>query len=224
MPTRSRLRVPPRQGPALEAIRDLSQTDFDDLVTVFRTAQSGDTVGLRNNILTAVPSLDESAEGIVDMLISATVLRNQRGETPEETAAALGQAEGMPGDDAQREVTVSRLATLLGSRALAVTSKALDLLYSNERNFLRSRIVTEIRPIFGDDPSDSLEAAVVAHRLEIEYVDPAGHDRTLQFAMDHEDLANLKATIERAEVKTTVVQQFVERSGLLVANPSGDAE
>src|SRR5205807_933053 len=77
MPTRATLRVPSRQVPALEAIRELSEADFDKLATALRTGQSGDTVGLRNDVVSAVPSLDESADGIIDMLLSATALRNQ---------------------------------------------------------------------------------------------------------------------------------------------------
>jgi hypothetical protein len=222
MPTRSKLRVPTAQVAAFEAIRDLPETDFGNLVAVFRAAQSGDVAALRRNVESAVPLLTGTAEAVIDMLISVTVLRNQRRETPQQTAVALEQAVGMPGDDAQREVIGSRLASLLATRALAVTGKAVDLLYSNERNFLRSRIVTEIRPIFGDDPSEAPEAAIFAHRLEIEFVDPAGHERTLQFALDQEDLADLKATVERADVKSVITREFIERSGLMVANPSGE--
>jgi hypothetical protein len=153
------------------------------------------------------------------MLLALDLLRNERDETPRETAEALRDATGMPGDDAQKEVAVERIGRLLGSPALRTSGKALDLLYSNERNFVGSRIVSDIRPIFGDDAAEVPSAVVIAHRLEVEYVDPAGHNRTLQFALDHEDLATLRSTVERAQTKASVMESLVERAGLAVANP-----
>ena len=213
------LRVPPRQVAAVEALRDLSEADFATLVETLATGPI-DPNGMREAVANAIPVLSpEEAQNAVDMLLALDRVRYERGETPEELAEALGEADGMPGDEAQREVAVARLRRLLGSPALRLTSKALDLLYSNERNFVRSRIVSEIRPIFGDDPSEMPRAAVVAHRLEIEFVDPAGHNRTMQFALDQDDLATLRSSVARAEAKAAVMESVVQQGGLVLANP-----
>jgi hypothetical protein len=219
MANRARLRVPARQVPAFEALQDLSDAEFTALVGALEGVPTFDLSTLESQVVAAVPALAETADTVIDMLLSVDVLRNQRRDTREDTASALVEADGMPGDAEQHEVIASRLARLLGTRALAVTSKAMDLLYANERNYIRSRIVAEIRPVFGDDPTESFKAAVVAHRLEIDYVDPAGHDRTMQFALDSSDLVDLRATLDRAETKSVVVRDFIQDSGLVLANP-----
>jgi hypothetical protein len=91
-------------------------------------------------------------------------LRETRHETPEELATALEGADGMPGDADERAGLAMRIATVLALDQIKSSAKAIDLLYSSERNLITARIVTELRPVFGEDPRRSRESGGAAMR------------------------------------------------------------
>ena len=62
-----------------------------------------------------------------------------------------------------------KLALLLGVPAIRITAKAWSLLEEQDKIFIDSRSVTDLRPIFGEDVAQPLAATIISHTLRISY-------------------------------------------------------
>ena len=94
-----------------------------------------------------------------------------------------------------------RLQTLLSIDSLWQALKAGLLAKEHANAFVYSKVVTDIRPIFGDDVSEVPSGAILTHNLHIHYATMAGEHRDFVVAMASEDLRDLKESLERADKK-----------------------
>ncbi len=158
--------------------------------------------GLLAIALDIVPDF-EVASALVEQLLSVDHLSRRIGQ-PVATVieSELGQIRELLEDEDQAKqmlqsiAVLGRLSDLVAFRK---TSKALELVYDCDNLLQRTRIMTDVRPVFSDDPS-KIEGAVVSHTLRIRY-DSAGNDREMSLALDDRDLRKLIADCERALVK-----------------------
>jgi len=220
MATATRLRIPAGEAATFSALVRLREDDFRRLLDVL---QSTETVArldaLEDRATEALPEVPE-AEAIIGMLFSMDRLRETRRETPEATASKLAQASGVALSDDERSRARARLAQALGSPGLRLASKATDLLYANERNIESFRIVTEMRPLFEEDPSVIPSSAVIVHRLEVDFFGQTGASETRHFGLDDNDLDRLHETVLRARAKAQTMEKLATQSGLTLLNPS----
>jgi hypothetical protein len=93
--------------------------------------------------------------------------------------------------------------------SLGVTTKALDVMMEHERTYCKARILSDIRPVFVGDTASS---AVIIHNLQLGF-HYGGKHQEIYIALDTDDLQQLKSVIVRAEKKTSVLQQMLEKSG-----------
>ncbi len=105
---------------------------------------------------------------------------------------------------------IERLAAVPTVRLAA---RAIDLSYESDNLLQRSRVLTDIRPIFSED-AGSIDGAVVAHTLRLRY-DSAGLDREISLAVDSNDLRKLIFQCERALLKEETSQmQMIEKADI----------
>ena len=86
-------------------------------------------------------------------------------------------------------------------------AKALDLSYDCDNLLQRSRVLTDIRPLFTDD-AGRIEGAVVAHTLRLRY-DQAGRNEEISFSLDAADLRQLVVHCDRALLKEKTARRFL---------------
>jgi len=103
-------------------------------------------------------------------------------------------------------------ALLQADDSLGIAAKALGLLADQERTFHSCRILSDVRYIFGDNPSAPPKAAVVAHSLNLVYGEMDGM-KQMYVAVDGSDLKRLKAAIERAEAKELNLRSMLQKQG-----------
>jgi hypothetical protein len=103
--------------------------------------------------------------------------------------------------------------------SVTTTGRALDLLTEHEHVFHSARVLTDIRPVFGDDPAESPNGALVVESLKLEYFDE-GATCSIYLALSHGDLRSLRDTIDRALGKSETIQGLLGQIGL----PHFDAE
>jgi hypothetical protein len=115
--------------------------------------------------------------------------------------------------DTDRERFGAVLAQLVEMPVLRTSAKAVSVLNQQERLFLDARIMSDIRPVFGDDPSERPTGAVVLHTLSIQH-HTDGHTRMFNVAMDRNDLADLKLAVERAIDKAATLSRVMDDAGL----------
>jgi hypothetical protein len=101
------------------------------------------------------------------------------------------------------------LATDPDRGAIAISAKAADLAHVHQNNFRSVRIITDARPVF-DTGGTRILATVITHSLVITY----NKDTEIHIAVDAEDIADIKAQCERAQVKIQTLAESVQRMGV----------
>jgi len=105
-----------------------------------------------------------------------------------------------------------RLASLIVLESLNVlTSKAKELQAESERLFCEARILTDIRPIFGDQIGTAPEAAIIVHTLKIGFHDAeTSTHKEIFIALDNDDIGVLRKISERAEEKARILKSMLD--------------
>lgn len=178
---------------------------------------------LATAVRTSVPSLDEEdASSLLTFLVSAHWTRFARKWSAERVAARI--ASSLELTEPEIEVLESRLTRLLALSDLSDISKAMDVLTDHERVFVDSRIITDVRPVFGNDATANPEVSVLVHMLKIAYQDSDGRSKAVHVALDTDDLGNLRRTVDRAMEKTNSLKNFLASLPMPLLDVEGQAE
>lgn len=106
---------------------------------------------------------------------------------------------------------------------LGVAAKASDLRSEFGHVYCSARILTDLRPIFGSDPSEPPPAAAIVHTLRLTYHEADNH-RHFFVAMDQNDLRGLRRLIERALAKSASLRKEIDRTGIVAVGDEGVSE
>ena len=110
---------------------------------------------------------------------------------------------------------VERLTFLFSSPQIYYASKARELLTECGNIYIDSRLITDIRPVFGIDLDESPKGAMIIHNLHIHYqADEEGDHKDLFLALDAKDIKTLKDVLNRAEIKEKSLKTVIEKAGL----------
>lgn len=208
------LAVPPAYR---EALRDLANLDEAASQQVVANVAALPAYSAVPEIDAAVrEALDEShrddAGSIVASLLS---VRGQlRGSSTDEIAGALSRSPHLELDTESRDRLRGRVSELLQSAAFSTTSVAVDLQTQHERNYQSARILTDLRPVFGDDLEANPSGAVIVEVLQLQTWTRSGESDAVFVAMDEHDLVQLQGVVERALKKTETLRGFLEQHGL----------
>jgi hypothetical protein len=136
-------------------------------------------------------------------------------EAAAETVAAIKKdgALGAPSDGWASFET--RLAQLLSEKSLGISAKAGDVAMQTSRHVHGLRVLTDARPIFGENAKDGPRAFAILHTLQIEYYED-GQNREWFISLDADDVDNLRNISERAIAKESSLRASLERSDLPV--------
>jgi hypothetical protein len=110
----------------------------------------------------------------------------------------------------QREQFKQKLSILLDSEVFGVVAKVEDLRTESERIFCHARILTDLRPVFGQDVSKGPIAMLVKHNLKIAFHESGRKgDHDMYISLDADDLKELKKVIDRAEAKASSLRSAI---------------
>lgn len=115
--------------------------------------------------------------------------------------------------ESQRIETRNRLSKILSVRSLSIGAKAQRLLFEHEKNLTGARIVTDLRPVFGDKVADGPAALIIIHELKLSYLE-GSEIKDVFFAMDTKDLQVLMDVLERAKQKNETLKSLVTSANL----------
>ncbi len=165
---------------------------------------------VRAQIKSPPPDLDE----IIKMLVGLSSARATGEVSVDELATDVAGSVGLHRDkpkDYDQSTFVKRLTSLLGVESMALSARATDIQHDYAKVFTSARIISDIRSVFGIDKVDPV-AAMIVHNFKVSYYE-GGRIRQVFFALDNEDLATLRKVLDRAELKTTQLEQMIKRSG-----------
>jgi hypothetical protein len=114
----------------------------------------------------------------------------------------------------------NRLSNLLALDAgISISSKAIGLLTEHENILLKSRIITDIRPVFKTDNQQEIAGALVVHNLKIEYQDANGL-KEFYVALDSNDIKNLQEQLCECLLQLDAIQSLLNQSNILYLDPN----
>jgi|CXWL01.1.fsa_nt_gi hypothetical protein len=103
-------------------------------------------------------------------------------------------------------------------KSIGVTSKALSVMTDHARVFRDARILTDLRPVFGPNPNEPPDAAVIVHTLKIEHM--ADHEHKEFFvALDSLDLDRLEKLVRRAKLKERGLKRSFKHNKTSILEP-----
>lgn len=98
-------------------------------------------------------------------------------------------------------------------KPLEISSKANEVLQQHQHVFRSARILTDVRPIFGESDNPKPLATVLVHTLKITY---SSGDSISEFfvALDSRDLDYLGGLVTRAKNKETALIPLINKTGM----------
>jgi hypothetical protein len=123
------------------------------------------------------------------------------------------KAEGLNLEGVDSREAEEFLARVMELPSMVTSAKASDLLTEYDRIFGDARIVTDIRPVFMEDPQEMANGAVIVSTLKVQYQDSQGIS-SFYVALDTQDLVALKKVVDRALLKVDTVKEELDRAKL----------
>ncbi|APV48538.1 hypothetical protein BWI17_01845 [Betaproteobacteria bacterium GR16-43] len=171
------------------------------------------------------PDLDASLTALVGLCLSRAAHGTSPEEFADEVLIALRRTALRSPDKTRKTVTRDR-EELLRTRILrfltldsfVISARAYDVLTAHQRVMYTCRIFSDIRSIFGDDLAKGPAAAVIVHKLKIEFRE-SGERKELYFALDTKDLKTLAETVKRAEAKEAALRKTLAAMGTVLLEP-----
>jgi hypothetical protein len=214
------IKIPDRYKPGLAVLATLPEEVFNQVVAALDTTPSVPrgqkelTAWLSSEAKNVTPT---DLRRLVDALASLYRLRVKSNVTPEILATDVA---GAASKDAQlgasADIVRSRLTQLLAINALnLVDAKARELQLEAEHSFCDARMITDIRPVFGSNVSDSPDAMIIVHTLKLGYHDSASQThKEMYVALDEDDLVTLATLLKRTQDKTKTLKKQMASVGI----------
>ena len=215
------IRVPDLYLAGLTALLKLDDTNAEALARALdNPPQTLNRAAIANAIEPKLSGIknDELIE-IISVLISMSsiieVLETDPDEFVDDVLTELRSKQPHLGleDDAALERSSARLSTLLKHPGLTNVAAAKSLLRDCQNAFCRGRILTDVRPIFGDGPDAPPTAAVIVHTMRISY-HMKDELRDFYLTLDSSELDELKQLIVRAESKQRALETTLKSATL----------
>lgn len=217
------IRVPDYHKAGLLTIRDLTDDEFGALANALKQADPAEGTlvdELVHRVTEAVSRLSpRSARGMVRALLSVESARTVHGNTLAGFANSIATSETLDLSPEEAASLATRIELLTEIPAVAVTAKAMSIADEHDRVFHSARILTDIRPVFGDDATQPPVGAVVTQVLRI---DAFRHGQLEDYyvALDSQGLSELQAVVRRAVEKNESLNQVLDNIGFSRFNMS----
>lgn len=159
-------------------------------------------------------------EDLLSALLALHSLHMTHGWAFEDIADTVSRSDRIDVDERAQGNLRTRLTELLRSRPLRELARATELSQECERLFHAARIITDVRPVFGDDPTLKPDSAIVFQTLRLEYFDTNdGQSRTFEVALTEGQVRSLANVCERAIAKAGAVRDFLGTAKVAEIDP-----
>lgn len=201
--------IPARHKVALEQLIGLSSDELKLLNTAFESVQATDPQALVAEVSEKTGRPASSVKKLLDALVSmgmTSYLNDLDPDFFEDIATELA-------DDSEQRfepaILADELRTLMNASSVRGLWKGSALLRLNERFLERSRIVTDIRPVF-DEEQKRIDAMTILHKLQLTY-EEGDAEKLIEFGMTRGHLQRLKVVVDKALSKGRLVNELIDR-------------
>lgn len=168
---------------------------------------------LADKVAEAAEITHEQGLEIIYALLSFNVQLGAWDEPSSAVAAGVAESEDLDLGDTDRANLGAILNELLDAHSLSTAAKAADLISEHEHVYGGIRIVTDLRPVFGDDPSALPEGVTLAATIKIDHY-TGGRLDSLYIAADDEDLRSIRDSVDRALKKSETMRELMKENNL----------
>jgi hypothetical protein len=169
-----------------------------------------------------VPGLSRAdLEKIVDAVVSLNFARVYSDRDVEDFAKDVSESlqatapSNFPATAEAIDQFRKRIQEFLSIDGITRSAKTDILRYEHERSIHSLRILTDARPVFGNNVEEPPEAIVVIHTLKLAYHRGGRLDEAF-FGMDESDLQQLKEAVARAELKAKSIRAALAKAQIKV--------
>jgi len=214
------VRVTAGLRPAILQVGDADNDFFAAVLDGIQTMPyTVDRQSIVRHVVARCAQLDAQAvkrfvEGILAVISLFVYYSLDKDEFVEDISEGLRlKADESPGFD---HVTFgARIRVLLDVQRLIVSAKAFELLFESRRHVVGSRVLTDVRPIFGDDATQAPLAAIITHTLKLQFHEAEG-TRELFLSFDKQDMHTLLNGLQRAIDKESTLAATYQGSGFTI--------
>lgn len=214
-------KIPDNDKSSLRKIISLNEEDAVKLIQIFNEAPVILNVRAFNqNILSKIDFLDDKdAKNLVNTIGSLYQVRLDLDLSIDEFVDEIVEVMNESGDDFRElldndiEKFRERFSKLLNVNALSLRTKTASLIVDHQIVYKSAKIISDIRPVFGDDIEQSPVGASLVHNLKVEYVEN-DELKYIHFALDDKDIGSLITLFKRTQSKSETLKMFIKSSGL----------
>lgn len=208
------LRVPAKYRAALLGLRDISDDSEQRLVEGLTQIDHLPTKAELNELVRRTLELDaDDSDRLVDTLFQLHAIRIHQHLSEADVARLLSEAPELDISAEHRADFAGRLDRLLRAAPFGTVAKALDLLAAQDHMLTEVRVITDVRPVFEDDPEQPPSGALLIHTLKLDYFSGA-ESYSFYVTMDDEDLEALIQQAQRAQKKANGMRSLLSSAGL----------
>ena len=199
-------------------LASISDESYQELLTVLQgTAPSQFLPGEVGDLSAMVKSIPAGeTEAIIVAIVGSAIGRAGAGQTIEDLVKAIGEDLRRNAELELPERAIRRFqrraATLFKIDAIRIGAKAFELQLENVNNYDGVRVLTDIRPIFEDNPTERPKGFILIHTLKINYSTTTGEDSEFYVSLNTKDLQMLIDALKRAKTKAQSARALLESS------------
>lgn len=213
------LEIPKEDTGAIATIKGLSSASIEKFISALKGAPLiSDPQEMAAHIAKQIPSIP--VERLIPMLTTLYTLYHIRelSGVPhprflKDLVSAIRNAPDLQVPSKELPKFQSLLERLLGIDSLNMISKAARLQRDGERLYCNAKILSDIRPVFSQDPTVRPLGAVLTHTLKIGFHKGSDH-RELHVILDSNDLTALDEVIHRARAKDRTLRELMKNADL----------
>ncbi len=208
-------RVPSSIVPVLPKLVSLNAPLVKDLIQALNKTRPRASIkafksAVKQSLTRQFPGLDQ----LMDTLLSLSIGRDYVAASSEEFAESVAETDELQLTSRQRQALKARLVQFLRCESLTITAKIGALAVERPNLVIDTRIVTDLRPIFGEEIGKGAKGSLITHTLRIHHLDSQQQHVTTGFAFDPRDLGKLRRVLTRAKDKETRLKELLSRSNL----------
>jgi len=205
----AKFRVPKGLKAGISSYSKLPDSIKNDLDNAIQESPIGlSPPALSEYLIKHVKIQEEVLEEILDLFFA---LLSIKGDNDNIDEILIDVEKSISGKDID-ESTKQHLKKLLSNdNVINVTRKAYGLAFDRQNIISSTKIITDVRPIFGIDDDEEYLGSLIIHNLKIVFHEHGEH-KEIYYALDKEDLKRLKEDILRAEKKEQIIQQQLNDS------------
>jgi hypothetical protein len=211
--------IPKEDVAAVSTLKAMPNVSVDAFVNALKSIPpSTDIRGMARGIAKRLPLIPiKDLEGVLDTLFGLYYIRELSGVPPQTFLQDFMEGVQKVPELAVPKQEVPKLRAkfekLLNIDAFTILSKAKRLQRDGERLYCDAKILSDIRPVFGNKPTNRPVGAVVSHTLRVTYHEGADL-KDFHIILDSIDLEMLGDVIGRAYAKDKTLRDLLRNAKL----------